>query len=308
MISRRNIRVKVMQTLYTIANLENQAKPGEPLKILQKHFDQSRQLFTYITYFLTEVARYSETDAHNRASKHLPTAEDLQVSTKIAGNELVWKLLEDLSFRELLKKEKPELVKDTELVRKIYLELTETPEYKRYISTHSRERKDEKEILEFILNSLMLPNEIFVSHIEENFSNWDDDADMVIQLLGSFLQKPGSQNLGEMISPDKLEFARGLLTTVIEKDEYLQTLIIPKLKNWDPERIALLDMILMKMGVSEFLYFETIPPKVTINEYIDLAKEYSTQQSGQFVNGILDNIHKELVSGGNMHKTEFRKA
>ena len=86
-----------------------------------------------------------------------------------------------------------------------------------------------------------------------------------------------------------------LLTTVLEKEKHLESFIIPKLKNWDAERIAALDMIIMKLGVAEFLYFETIPPKVTINEYIDIAKEYSTQQSGQFVNGILDNIHKELV-------------
>ncbi|MFL5739282.1 MAG: transcription antitermination protein NusB, partial [Flavisolibacter sp.] len=86
------------------------------------------------------------------------------------------------------------------------------------------------------------------------------------------------------------------------------TFIVPKLKNWDAERIAALDMIIMKMGVAEFLYFETIPPKVTINEYIDIAKEYSTQQSGQFVNGILDNIHKELALQGKLHKTDFKKA
>jgi N utilization substance protein B len=94
---------------------------------------------------------------------------------------------------------------------------------------------------------------------------------------------------------------------VVEKEEHLQKLIIPKLKNWDPERIAQLDMVMMKMGVAEFLYFETIPPKVTINEYIDLAKEYSTPQSGQFVNGILDNIHKDLVQQGKMQKVDFRK-
>jgi N utilization substance protein B len=111
-----------------------------------------------------------------------------------------------------------------------------------------------------------------------------------------------------MISEEKWNFAKDLLQTVREKSEHLESLIIPKLKNWDPERIALLDMILMKMGVAEFLYFETIPPKVTINEYIDLAKEYSTSQSGQFVNGILDNIHKELVQQGKMHKVDFRKA
>jgi N utilization substance protein B len=84
-------------------------------------------------------------------------------------------------------------------------------------------------------------------------------------------------------------------------------MIKPKLKNWDSDRIAVLDMILMQMGVCEFLYFETIPPKVTINEYIDLAKEYSTPQSGQFVNGILDNIHKELLKDEKMHKVAFKK-
>ena len=130
---------------------------------------------------------------------------------------------------------------------------------------------------------------------------------MIVQWLMGYMQKPGSFNFKQLLSPDKENFSKSLLQTVLEKKEYLQGLIIPKLKNWDPERIALLDMILMKMGVSEFLYFETIPPKVTINEYIDLAKEYSTQQSGQFVNGILDNIHKELVQQGKMQKVDYKK-
>lgn len=84
-------------------------------------------------------------------------------------------------------------------------------------------------------------------------------------------------------------------------------MIKPKLKNWDPDRIAALDMILLRMGICEFLYFETIPTKVTINEYIDLAKSYSTQQSGQFVNGILDSIHKDLQAEGSIKKVEFKK-
>jgi N utilization substance protein B len=163
-------------------------------------------------------------------------------------------------------------------------------------------------MVEFILEKFMLEKESFLSHIEENFTNWDDDAEMVILLLTNYLQKPGSYNFKEMISEEKWSFAKDLLQTVRDKSEHLESLVIPKLKNWDPERIALLDMILMKMGVAEFLYFETIPPKVTINEYIDLAKEYSTSQSGQFVNGILDNIHKELVQQGKMHKVDFRKA
>lgn len=308
MISRRNIRVKVMQTLYTIATLENEAKSGEPRKILQQHFDESRTLLVYLIWFLTEVTRYAEKDSHQRAGKHLPTSDDLNVNTKIAGNELLWKILEDPALKEQFATQKPERIADKELIRKTYHQLVETTEYKTYINQQTREKSEEKKIMEFILNDLMLANELFVSHIEENFSNWDDDGEMLVQLLAGYIQKPGTCNFKQIATPDKEQFAKELLQTVVDKNEYLQELIVPKLKNWDPERIALLDMILMKMGVSEFLYFETIPPKVTINEYIDLAKEYSTQQSGQFVNGILDNIHKELVQQGKMQKTDYKKA
>jgi transcription antitermination protein NusB len=309
MISRRNIRVKVMQTLYTSGTMDNETKPpADPQKILQQHFDQVRSLYVYLIYFLTEVTRYAETYSHQRVSKHLPTTADMNVNIKITGNELLWKMLEDPLLKEQFAKEKPQQYINAELVKKIYLELTETPEYKTYISKAARSGPEEKKIIEFILNDMMLANESFVSHIEDNFFNWDDDGEMIVQFMVSYIQKPGSCNFKQMMSPDKESFAKTLLQTVLEKDEYLQSLIIPKLKNWDPERIALLDMILMKMGVCEFLYFETIPPKVTINEYIDLAKDYSTQQSGQFVNGILDNIHKELVQQGKMQKVEYKKS
>jgi N utilization substance protein B len=307
MISRRNIRVKVMQTLYTMTTLDQEVKSGEPQKTLQTHFDQTRSLLIYLIWFLTEVARYAEKEAHKRAGKHLPTADDLNVNIKIAGNELLWRMLEDPILKQQFAKEKPELKGDPELIRRIYLDMVVTPEYKSYAALPERDRQQEKKILEFILNDLLLANELFTAHIEENFSNWNDDGEMVVQLLMSYIQKPGSHDFTIMLTPDKEDFARNLLKTVLEKKDYLESVIIPKLKNWDPERIALLDMILMKMGLAEFLYFETIPPKVTINEYIDLAKDYSTQQSGQFVNGILDNIHKELIQQGKMQKIDYKK-
>jgi N utilization substance protein B len=105
-----------------------------------------------------------------------------------------------------------------------------------------------------------------------------------------------------------MKYARELLISVIEKESVCSDLISSKLQNWDPERTALLDMILMRMGICEFLYFETIPPKVTINECIDLAKDYSTPQSGHFVNGILDSIHKELATQNKLHKVTFKKS
>ncbi len=296
-----------MQTLYTMM-LENRADTGEAQKILQQHFDQTRSLLVYFIYFLTEVIAYAKTDASHRASKHLPTYEDLHVNTKITGNELIRKFSGDKNLQEQFTKQKPELICDKELVRKIYHELTESPEYKQYIATDTREKSSEKKIIEFLINDKLLANEGFIAHMEENFFNWDDDGELVVQLAGAYLQKPISLNFKQMVTADKELFAKDLLKTVLEKSDYLQGVIIPKLKNWDPERIALLDMILMKMGVAEFLFFDTIPPKVTINEYIDLAKEYSTGQSGQFVNGILDNIHKELVMQGKMQKVEYKKA
>jgi N utilization substance protein B len=193
-------------------------------------------------------------------------------------------------------------------VKRLYNDLSETEVYKKYITQAGREKKSEKEILEFIFNEVVLPSELFQAQIEELFNNWDDDVDMMHQLMQSFLQKPNSVNFQDMLGKDKWEFAKGLLETVMAKKEVAMDLIKPKLKNWDPERIALLDMLLMQMGVCEFLYFETIPPKVTINEYIDLAKDYSTAQSGQFVNGILDNIHKELVKENKMHKVAYKGA
>jgi N utilization substance protein B len=139
------------------------------------------------------------------------------------------------------------------------------------------------------------------------FVQWDDDAEMVYQMVLNFLSKPGSLDVKEIIGHEKTHYATTLLKTTIEKKEFTLEIIKPKLKNWDADRIAQLDMIMIRMGICEFLYFETIPTKVTINEYIDIAKSYSTQQSGQFVNGILDGIHKDLQAAGKLKKIDFKK-
>ena len=307
MISRRIIRVKVMQTLYALDALEHSTPPGEPVKLLQKQFDLTRQLLVSVLHSLTEILRYAETDARNRANKHLPSAEDLEVNTKIAGNSLLWRILEDPSYQKAIKEDNADRYTDKELIRKLYHQLVETSEYKTYISEQSRDAKAEKAMVDFIYSNLMITNEDFTSHLEENFNNWDDDCEMINLLVQQYLNKPGSYNFQEILSTEKWQFAKDLLKTVLDKKELTLEMIKPKLKNWDPERIATLDMILMQMGVCEFLYFDTIPPKVTINEYIDLAKEYSTPQSGQFVNGILDNIHKDLAQNNQLHKTSFKK-
>ena len=308
MISRRNIRVKVMQTLYTIDSFNGDTKPGEPVAILTKKIEQSRNLYTYLIFFITEIARFSEADARQKASKHLPTAGDLTVNTKIAGNEILWKILEDEGFKITVRDSKLQHLLDTNLLKRIYIELSASEEYTEYIELKSRDKKSEKKILDFIFTNMMLPNEDFISHVEENFINWDDDAEMMQALVLNYFNKPGQQSFSDILSKDKWEFAKTLLTTVLEKSAFTLELIKPKLKNWDADRIAALDLIILQMGVCEFLYFDTIPTKVTINEYIDLAKGYSTVQSGQFVNGLLDNIHKELTAENKIQKRNFKNS
>lgn len=305
MISRRNIRVKVMQLLYMIESADSANTFKQPIQTLEKQLDKSRELFVYLIYFLSEVARYAETNAVKRASKNLPSVSDMNVNIKIAGNEFIWALLENKTYQKAIDSDHPEKRIDIDLVKKIYNTLIESKEYIQYINEQNRDKAKEREIIKLIFTQFLLPNEDFTNHIEEHFNNWDDDAEMMDQMMLTFIQKPATTQLDQLMNEDKWEFARVLLKTAIDKKEYCAELIKPKLKNWDAERIAQLDMILMRMGICELLYFETIPTKVTINEYIDLAKDYSTAQSGQFVNGILDNIHKEMTTEGKIIKVSF---
>jgi N utilization substance protein B len=307
LISRRNIRVKVMQTLYSI---ESEALPPDADRAqesLSNKLEQTSRLFHYLLYLISEVARYAETDALKRASKHLPSQEDLNVNIKVSGNSLLWQYYEDPAFQKEVKDGHFESRLDPAIVRRLYLALTATREYTAYISEPSRDRNGERAMLVFILNSIILPDERVDEHLTEQFMVWDDDAEMMQTMIVNFLNRPAAWSLGEVISEEKRQFGETLLRTAIEKKEHCLEVIGAKLKNWDPDRIAVLDMVLMRMGLCELLYFETIPAKVTINEYIDLAKDYSTPQSGQFVNGILDGIHKEMETEGRLRKVEYRK-
>ncbi len=296
-----------MQMIYATESLEETGTHINPVKKLREQIDQTQELFVYMLYFILEVAAYAEVDARNRASKNLVTAEDRNVNTKLAGNELLWKIKENPAYISVTDEFKPASLDDESVVRKVYNTLSATDVYKNYISVQGRDKNTEKDILQYIFTDLMLPDEDFVSFIEENFSNWQDDADMLRQLMMSLLSKTNSFDLRALMTEEKWKFASELLTTTINKKDFATDLIKPKLKNWDADRIAQLDMILMRMGVCELLYFETIPTKVTINEYIDIAKEYSTEQSGHFVNGILDTIHKELLNDNKIHKINFKQ-
>ena len=201
---------------------------------------------------------------------------------------------------------KPQQWLEWDLVKTIFRNLSDSALYKTYILEESRDKAKEKEILKFIFGSLIIESETVLEYIDEHFSNWEDEGDMMIGFVLNYLQKPGSIDFMDLVGSEKMKFANDLLQTAIDKKGYTEEVIKPKLNNWEMERIAVIDMILLRLGVCELLYFDTIPTKVTINEYIDLAKEYSTEQSGHFVNGILDNIHKELIASGKIQKISHK--
>jgi len=307
MISRRNIRVKVMQTLYTLETME----PGEVEKnkklgttILNDKLNRSLDLFVISILYTIRTAQYAEADAHQRASKYLPTKEDLKVSTKIAGNEFIWNILSNQTFTEKIKDSKLDHYVNEEWIKKLYNALEKTPEYQDYIAENSRNPKSEKAIIKFLWEKQLLVNEGLMEHFSEELPGWEDDHEMTLMLMENFFKSGSKVNFLSLISAEKREYAHNLMQTVLDKKDYCMELVSPRLINWDAERVALIDLLLLRMGICEFIYFPTIPTKVTINEYIELAKMYSTPQSGQFLNGVLDNILKDLEKDNKIRKQD----
>lgn len=307
MISRRNIRVKVMQTLYTLATLEpveQEANKRIASGILNEKLTRSLDLFIVSILYTVRVAQYSEIFARQRASRYLKREEDLDVSTRIAGNDFIMSLLANETFAERIKEAKIQHFIDEEWIKKAFLKLLETPEYQEYITAPKGDAKQEKAIIQFIWEKIILENEGLQEYFIDELPGWEDDREMTLMLMENFFKSNSKINFLSLISGEKKEYAHDLLHTVMDKDTYCMELIQPKLVNWDKERVALIDLLLLKMGICEMLYFPTIPTKVTINEYIEVAKLYSTPQSGQFVNGVLDNILKELEKENKIRKQE----
>jgi transcription antitermination protein NusB len=306
MINRRNIRIKALQVIYSFDLAGITPNIAEINKALKTKFSQTGDLLNYLVSLTADVAKYVEIYSNQKASKHLPTAADLAINIKLAGNEVLWQLLENNSFNVACRNSKTEALIDKELVKKLFLTLEQTDIYSEYIKADHRNAVEDKAIIKYIFNELILQDEEIITIVGELFNNFDDDIEMIQTIMNQTFDKPKSTHFLKIITPDKEIYANELVKAYYDKQEVVIEIIKPKLKNWDHERVAKIDMLILHLGINELLYFETIPVKVTINEYIDIAKDYSTPQSGQFVNGILDSINKDLANQGKLHKTDFR--
>jgi N utilization substance protein B len=306
MISRRNLRIKVLHTIYELGQQNEQPNATIAKKYFDSKLEDTTSLLAAVTHLLYVLTEYVLIHANQKASKHIPTADDLNVNTKLAGNIIIQKLKKNESFSLIIKKNKLANLFDDEFIKKIFISLLESPEYKAYLSNPERNSIEEKKILETIIHNFIFKNEHTTSFLEEHFINWDSDFEMVESWMDKILITASNFSFERILSNEKLEFSHELIDCYYTKKDTIFALIEPKLVNWDAERVALLDLIILHLGICELLYFPSIPVKVTINEYIDLAKSFSTLQSGQFVNGLLDNVRKELMADNKIFKNEHK--
>jgi N utilization substance protein B len=250
------------------------------------------------------IADYVKKESGIKSSKLLPTEQDLQFSTRLANNPIIRVIRADKKVSECLKL----AVNDEEitLVKDLFKIISEEDEYKLYCSNQNA-GNDEKEIIVFILNKVIPKSQSYLQYVEDNFSECTSELNKMTFAITESLEKLASGEQPGMLefqSSDAEElFAKELLEKTIINQKQFTELIQPKLKNWDVDRIARIDMVLMKMALCELLNFDQIPVKVSINEYIDISKTYSTPRSKDFINGILDSIMHELKDKHEIRKT-----
>ncbi len=304
MISRRNVRIKVMQVLYAM----NRDKAIDA-RLSRRYYDESVKT-SYKIYLLNvlqlyKLAEYVLQDAELRAKKHLPTEEDKIFTTKLYHNTVVQTIHNSDAFNKEIKVGKLNKLLDADFTRKIYLEFSKTESFKSYYKNPQTGNVEDREIL-LDMYKFLVKHELFEERLEDNFTSWQDDKSLVIGAMKKTIKRAdGEEYFHEQHLPESEtveEYGEELLHKVMAKDSELFDLIEPMLQNWEAERVAILDMVLLKMALAELLYFETIPTKVTINEYVDISKIYSTPKSKEFINGVLDKLMKRLKEEGHIKK------
>ena len=306
MLGRRNLRVKVMQTLYAW-EMDRDLPTNKLQGQLETQIQRSVLLYLTNLKYLVEVCNYSMVDKAKRLAKYIQTEADAKASTTIAANRVIVYLQNNNVLAALLKKEGIPHNIDEDIVKTLFQELSAKERYNQYAALTEPDLEQDKDIVNFMMKKVFSGNKSFEHHLEELFPNFDDDNSLLQHVISKFIEG-FSEDKNQFLSTldvwaEEKKFALELLTKSIAYNDELNTAIEPNLKNWDMDRVAILDLILMKQAVCELLYFPTVPIKVTINEYIDISKMYSTPKSKDFVNGVLDKVKNQLLASGAIKKT-----
>ncbi|MGH1339345.1 MAG: transcription antitermination factor NusB [Aureispira sp.] len=304
MLSRHNIRIKVLQSLYSYSQSEHTSTAIAERSYL-KAVQESYRLYLLNMLYLIKVANYSKTDFDIKARKFVPTEEDKKATLKLYENPVLMALRDNDDFDLRLRREKLSNLIDGDLVRTLYQKFAKSEYYKTYLEMETVPLREHQYCLVNLYKS-MLEEELFLDHLEDLSPTSEDDQSLIFGAVKRSVRSlPEEEDFYKEQLPNQEfvhDFGKELLYKAIRHDKELQEMIVEKLNNWKEDRVAVLDMLLLKLGICEFLYFESIPTKVTINEYVGLAKDYSTDKSKRFINGILDRLMKDLDGKGMINK------
>jgi len=304
MLSRRSVRIKVMQLLYAKSSDEALDLKGS-MQRYSRMIDHSYDVFLFNLYCLVQVSKVAAEDEVKKKAKHLPSAADKVFTAKLCENDLIKSLRDNPSLSRVFEQKGFNGMIDRDHMIKIYNEFAKEEPYQTYLAKDC-EREDHVEIL-LELYRFCRKDELFNEVIGDAYLNWIDDKSLVIGAVKKVIKSlpiEGTDFLKEYYPDDETikEYGEPLLYRTFKGDSALLEIIKPILTNWDHERLALIDMILLKMAACEMLEFPTIPAKVTLNEYVEVAKSYSTDKSKEFVNGVLDKLMKQLDAEGKLNK------
>lgn len=300
MLTRRHIRVKVLQSVYAYYQCKHQDLDKQE-KFLWYSMDQMLELYLLILQLFVSMRNHAEEYLLKSQKKHLATQSELDPSRAFIDNQLLILLSEDPSLKQVIKNKKLDYWKDDdEYLRILFKSLMQQEWYHEYLLQKNPDFDTDRKFIIRVFKEVIAPNEQLYDYIEDKRLTWVDDFPIVNTALVKIFAKITKQNIGSSLIPnlykneEDRDFALQLFRKVILNEEKLIKEIDDKTPNWDKDRIAEIDMIILKMGITEFLNFPSIPVRATINEYLEISKEYSTPKSSLFINGILDKMVKEF--------------
>ncbi|GAB2778465.1 transcription antitermination factor NusB [Actinomadura fibrosa] len=295
-----------MQSLYAYSQSENDNMTSEE-KFLLKSMDEMYDLYLLMLQLIVEIRDHAEDYQEKSRLKHLPSDEDRDPNPKFINNGVISMLAENAALKNAVEARKLNNWKnDDEYVEILWNEIRNSETYNNYMSTRSGDFKEDRDFIIRIFKDIIAPNEKLYDYLEDKKITWVDDLPLVNTSIVKMLQKAKPESELKLVklfkNSDDKDYAVQLFRKTLLNDESLAGEMEGKTPNWDKERIADLDSILIKMAICEFLKFSSIPVKVTINEYLEIAKEYSTPKSSIFINGILDKLSKEYKETDKLNK------
>lgn len=299
MINRVLIRIRVVQVLFACSQNESidlKKAETELLFSLQKSYD----LYFYFLSLMIELTDAYEQKVDARKSKLLPSEEDINPNVKLLDNKFVNQLRQNVTLDKYLTDRPFRWFDYDAFIRGLLEEILNSDAYKAYVEDTSDSYENDREFWRKVFKQIISNKEELYSILEDESLYWNDDIEIVesfvLKTIKRFEESKGAnQELLPMFKDETdREFAVKLLRESLLKENVYKALIDKYTNNWESERIAQMDMVIMQIALAEIMSFPTIPVSVTLNEYIDIAKSYSTAKSASFINGILDAIVKEL--------------